>query len=400
MAKESAFTLPGMETPEQIRARIGKAGAADASAFGLQFANNSGLNRPRNRMAAQIGASFGQGLMSGYEGSKIAQQEIQKSQAIKAIIDSADFNDYKSLEQVANRAASVGHPAMAEYFADKANELKKNDIRWIQEKFLAQHRANNAYGGNSNWAPTTQTKLEEDVYDHLIHGRNSQAVLTYSALLDSSGQGIPEQFKNHLLRVERAMTQFSNTVDENLKPLLDGKLVTGVIPRFVNRLDGLADQVSHVEGPNSAGANFIKGLSARIRGYQADNRDIPTEILSQAALANIAVDLSSALSEVTDRASFHSVYQTVKEIMGDNPLANQEQLAYNIQNLQHWADRHIGESLKRLNVTIPEDFIKEAKRRTLVDETGTPVAYKRRTGTNTWEYFDIKTGKPINIEDM
>lgn len=113
-----AFTLKGFETPEEIRARIGRATAQDASAFGLQF--GQGIKSNRNRILAQIGASFGYGMGAGMN----EDPSIAKAKQRQTILSGIDWNDPEDIGRRADAAAAIKDPQLNLFLADRKQTIE------------------------------------------------------------------------------------------------------------------------------------------------------------------------------------------------------------------------------------------------------------------------------------
>lgn len=161
-----AFTLKGFETPEEIRRRIGRATQQDASAFGLQF--GQGIKNNRNRILAQIGASFGYGMGS----SMNPDPAIAQAEKRQKILSGVDWNDPEDLGRRAEAAAAIKDPQLNLFLSDrkqtieglkaKADAEKRKEDRDIKAAEIAREREDRLKAAQISQEEFNLKKLELD----------------------------------------------------------------------------------------------------------------------------------------------------------------------------------------------------------------------------------------------
>lgn len=106
---EAAYTLFGIETPEQVRARIGK--AREEKLLGeMQM---MGYKNPAQRMAHMAGANLGSGIL-GLMGAP-ENPELTRAKQMQSIIGSIDSGDFATDPAKAYRAMSAKLASMNQY---------------------------------------------------------------------------------------------------------------------------------------------------------------------------------------------------------------------------------------------------------------------------------------------
>jgi len=108
---EGLFTPTGFTSPEEIRRRIGKTTADEATAFGIQQANM--FRDPGQRILAQIGGAFGRGLAGGYLSRPSVQDQISQQESMKSALSGVNLSDRASMYSAAQSALNSGNIPLA-----------------------------------------------------------------------------------------------------------------------------------------------------------------------------------------------------------------------------------------------------------------------------------------------
>lgn len=413
---ESPFTLPGFLTPEEIRRRIGKAVADDATAFGLQISQN--FPDPASRIAAQIGGALGRGIGGAFLASK--NPDLQLAKQRQTILSGIDITDKDSVLEAAKKANQVGDTELAFGLLNQAKKIKDLQItpfeRSLQEN-LGKRVAKNlvptdnldpkvqdiyntvditnpktfdtaiqkAYKiGDADLAstlrkerdslfPSTKTNKEgispserslDAAEEALRQGQLYRAHILYAEAKKKAGVNLPEAERNLLFRKQRLFNVAERTLNAQAK-LLDQPLTVGTVGKLASLGVGLASQFERVGWTDLAAQT--KALTENLTNTRTPEGKINPALASKIAMDLTALSFAKALTD-DNRDSFNKRYQTIRNIIGiDKLTGNPEEIRHALKNLKLYAEQQQDDALSRLTIKIPDEMWKNSGYRVIYD---------------------------------